>query len=248
VGVVIGLNDTLFSSTQVAITTISATATATANANSSGPSSLGLGAKVGIVIGSLVALLILAGCSLVWWKKKQRKTFLESKYDPRFGTHEITAPNAVAFVNPYQISRTSKTFVRYNPREFNDTENSPGKPKSSPANTDSSWSSGQPSNPFNGGDMPVHQAYIPNPRQGLASPEPHFSAPNRVRSFSKPTNTYATSSQGNSSAKSSPTTIPPYNPSTYVPRQGSENTQATWEEAPHRAGSLHSVELWPGTM
>ena len=149
-GIVIGLNGTVFTSTQVAITTASApSSTAGASAGSSG---LSTGAKIGIIVAGIIILLIIIAVSIIWWKKRQRRTILESRYDPRFGAPEISAPTAGAFVNPtYQTSPTSKTFVRYNPREYhragNDVPWRTDKPNS-PASTDYSSKSGsQPSSP-----------------------------------------------------------------------------------------------------
>jgi hypothetical protein len=293
-GTVIGLNGTVFTSTQIAITTASApSSTASASAGSSG---LSTGAKIGIIVGALIVILIIIGVSIIWWKKKQRKAIIESRYDPRFGAPEITAPTAGAFVNPsYQISPTTRTFVRYNPREYNDPEtSSPGEPEpkpNSPASTEfSSRSSSQPSSPpYTGASLPVHQAYIQNPKQAIhgplsseipsppnsapirtrtfsssaSSPTPPNSAPIRNRNFSTPTGATSQTSQVSSSARSNSTGMPPYDPSTYVPRfesglvqqlqQTRPNAPAPLRPTPGRSQawnteSSHSVELWPGSM
>jgi hypothetical protein len=261
---VIGLSGTVFTPTQVAITTASV-ATSTAGA-SAGSFSLSMGAKIGIIVAGLIVLLIIIGVSIIWYKKRQRRTLLESRYDQRFGAPEISAPNAGAFVNPtYQTSPTSKTFVKYNLREFQEPETtSAGELKpSSPASTDFSSKSGsQPSTPpYTGATLPVHQAYIQNPKQAVRaslSPEtppppnsapirtrtysstnsaagvtPPNSAPIRTRNFSTPTATQT--SQGSSSARSNSTGIAPYDPSTYVPRfeSGLLQQQQLRQSPPH---------------
>jgi hypothetical protein len=190
---VIGLSGSVFTSTQVAITTASAaTSTTGASARSSG---LSEGAIIGIIVVGIIVLLIITGVSIIWYKKRQRKTVLESRYDPRFGAPEISAPTAGAFVNPkYQTSPTSKTFVRYNPREFKGHERtSSGELKSnSPASTDFSSKPGsRPSSPpYTGATLAVYQAYTQNSEQairGPSSPEippPPNSAPIRTRTYS----------------------------------------------------------------
>jgi hypothetical protein len=302
-GMVIGLNDTVFTTTQVAITTASA-ASSTTN-GSGGSHSLSTGAKIGIIVAAIIILLIITGVSIIWYKKRQRKTIVESRYDPRFGAPEISAPTAGAFVNPIcQTSPTSKTFVKYNPREFHEpkTTSSEELRPNSPASTDLSSKSGsQPSSPpYTGSTLPVHQAYIQNPRQALRGPlspetpsppnsapirartysstnsaagaTPPNSAPIRTRNFSTPTSIAGQSSQESSSAKSNPTGVTPYDPSTSVPRfesglvqQQQQQQQRQQRQAPRpnvpaplrptpgrsqawNTESSHSVELWPGTM
>jgi hypothetical protein len=195
-GTVIGLNETIFSSTQVAITT--ASVPSSTGSTSAGSPGLSAGAKIGIVVGVIIALLIIIAVSFIWWKKRQRRAFVESRYDPRFGAPEITAPNAGAFVNPpHQIPPTTKTFVKYNPREYNDPEmSSPGEHEhktGSPASTleYSSKSGSQPSSPqYNGTSIPVHQAYIQKPKEALRASlsadisQPPNSAPIPTRTYS----------------------------------------------------------------
>ena len=300
-GMAIGINGTVFTTTQIAITTASAASSTTSG--SGGSPSLSTGAKIGIIVAIIIILLIITGVSIIWYKKRQRKTVVESRYDPRFGAPEISAPTAGAFVNPIcQTSPTSKTFVRYNPRELHEpkTKSSEELRPSSPASTDLSSKSGsQPSSPpYNGATLPVHQAYIQNPRQALRDPlspetpsppnsapirartyfstnstagaTPPNSAPIRTRNFSTPTGIAGQSSQESSSARSNPTGVTPYDPSTYVPRFESglvqqQQRQRQQQQAPRpnvpaplrpmpgrsqawNTESSHSVELWPGTM
>lgn len=225
-----------------------------------------MGAKIGIIIGSIVVVLFLAGFTLVWWKKRQRKIALKSKYDARYGAPEISSPiaNQGAFINLPYHSTPSKinTFVRYSPKEFKDAEDSPGKPIShSPANTDfSTASSSQPSSPFSVRAMPVHQAYIPT-KSGLTSTEPlsppTLPVPGHNRKASKSTAPYSPLGQS-TSAKSSPTNRAPYdyNPLKYVPSEKEpayRTPAAKLRPQPGRqqawnVDSAQSVELWPGTM
>jgi hypothetical protein len=247
-GTVIGLNDTVFTSTLVGITT--ASAPGSTSGASAGSFELSMGAKVGIIIGGIIVILIIVAVSFIWWKKRQRRAFIESRYDPRFGAPEITAPNAGAFVNQSRQIIT-KTFVRYNPKEYNDPEtSSSGEPEhklNSPASTIdySSKSGSQPSSPpYPGASIPVHQAYIQNPKQALRtsmSPEilpppnsapirtrtysnsaadstPPNSAPIRTRNFSTPAGVVRHSSQGNSPASTPSSAMPPYDSSTYIPQ------------------------------
>lgn len=173
IGTLIGLNDTVFSTTQVAITSpIVPTAPSTSSGSPSAPS-LSTGAKIGIIVGSIVAVLILAGIGFVCWKKRKTKRALTSNCDPRFGALNITSPNQGGYINrAYQISPTTRTFVTYNPQDYLESEKSPGKESKpySPSATELSptISGSQPSSPpYSRASIPVHHAYIPNPRQSI---------------------------------------------------------------------------------
>ncbi len=276
-GTVIGLNSTVFTSTEVAITTASAPSS-TGNA-SSGKFDLSTNGKIGIIVGGLVFILITSAISFIWWKKRQRRAFMESRYDPRFGAPEITAPNVGAFVNPsHQISPTTKTFVRYSLREHGGPETSSSgerehKPDSPDSTDFSSKSSSQPSSPpHTDASMPVHQAYIQNPKQTLRSslshnhPTPPNSAPiptrtysnsasgatppnsapiRTTRNFSTPTGAASYTNQENPSARPAPSSIPTYDPSTYTPQFESGTAQAQQRQQNHSRAPA-SVRPIPG--
>jgi hypothetical protein len=103
---------------------------------------------------------------------RSRSKPLNSSFDPRYGAAEITAPNAGAYANArYQTSPTMQTFVKYNPRDYVPSEQSPGndRPFSPNSRNDSvsggSGSGSQPSSPpHSSTNMPVHAAYHSDPQ------------------------------------------------------------------------------------
>ncbi|EFY95098.1 hypothetical protein X797_010358 [Metarhizium robertsii] len=76
-GLYIGLDGELFSTTAVQISTPSPTATVNPAWFDHGP--LNLGAKVGIAVGALVALLVVVGCCIIWNGKRRRKAYLRDR-------------------------------------------------------------------------------------------------------------------------------------------------------------------------
>jgi len=72
----LSLDGSLFSSTPVNITDPLASSSAIASTFAPNPGPLTLGAKAGIAVGSLLALLILAGCAVVWRGKRRRRAVL----------------------------------------------------------------------------------------------------------------------------------------------------------------------------
>ncbi|OAA40289.1 hypothetical protein NOR_05850 [Metarhizium rileyi] len=75
-GLYIGLDGDLFSTTAVKISTPSPTASIDPAWFDNGP--LNLGAKIGIAVGSIVALLIFLGCGIIWIGKRRRRAYLRN--------------------------------------------------------------------------------------------------------------------------------------------------------------------------
>lgn len=92
-GATLGLEGNVFSSGAVAIAAPSPAASVDPAWFERGP--LSLGAKVGIALGGLVALLVLLGCGIILNGKRKRKAFLrtlETKCPPQKGWPSPSAP------------------------------------------------------------------------------------------------------------------------------------------------------------
>ncbi|KUJ19966.1 uncharacterized protein LY89DRAFT_716439 [Mollisia scopiformis] len=96
----VGLNTTLFSTTQVSIISpISTSITPTTKHHKR----LSTGAIIGIAIAGLIILLLLSAISFITIRKRRNATrlhLLRSPLDSRFGAENITAPNKGAYSSP----------------------------------------------------------------------------------------------------------------------------------------------------
>ncbi|KHN95767.1 uncharacterized protein MAM_06379 [Metarhizium album ARSEF 1941] len=90
-GLYIGLDGELFSTTAVEMTTPRPTASVGPDGLDHGP--LSLGAKVGIAVGASVALLVTAGCCIVWKGKRRRRAYLRT-LDTRVARGGWPSPNS----------------------------------------------------------------------------------------------------------------------------------------------------------
>ena len=100
----LSLSGSPFSVTQLNIT--SPSPTATINPEWINPGPFGLGAKVGIVIGGLAAILIFLGCCIIWRGKRRRRAFLRSL---------TTRPPHKGWPSPLEINEMNDTPVSQRP-------------------------------------------------------------------------------------------------------------------------------------
>lgn len=174
-GKLIGLDGSLFSSIPVNITSPTTPSAATVSSNN--PDGLSIGAKVGIGIGAILLILIIASVIFICIKKR-RVRHLSSSYHPRFGAVEISAPTKGAFTSPSFLPVTDTIpFVLRRQQSQQSSDDSfdlekLAKKLSRPVSNVTSFSSGtttRDSSPniktcaFDRSvtQPPVHQAYIP---------------------------------------------------------------------------------------
>jgi hypothetical protein len=129
---VIGLDNSVFSSSVVNITSA---ALPTTSATPTPGLVLTTGAIAGIAVGITVLVLIVLAIAFICYRKRRVRTSLSTKYHPRFGATEITAPNQGAFTNP-----------SYTPRDPNapltwDVATSPPLPKERSMSSNSDYTS-----------------------------------------------------------------------------------------------------------
>ncbi|KAG4437241.1 hypothetical protein IFR05_007257 [Cadophora sp. M221] len=169
-GFAVGLNATVFSKTQVKMTS------ASASPGTKEKHGLSQGAIIGIAVTGAVLLLILIAIAFVCVRRRRnarRLKQLQSPLDERFGAENITAPHHGAYSSPQtsppfkeenvQMSRAPKvrnfSLVRQLPQRAGEWQGTPVQP--SPHSTNSSspplYSPPRP----NRDSIPAHHAYIP---------------------------------------------------------------------------------------
>jgi hypothetical protein len=161
----VGLNETVFSNTLVAITSPSSAA----SSSSSVSTSMSMGVKIGITVAGIVLLLVLMGIVIICFKKRQRR---RASINRRLGANyisrlEISLPQAQSFTDLYSTrprpAGNAPAAPPYTANQFYDNLPkayvSPPAPEDAKLGANTPYTNSPPTIP-----VPVHQAYIPKRR------------------------------------------------------------------------------------